>query len=343
MGTLHPDSLRPLVETYLASLPGSGARETFRDLGIRPPAGVVQRTVRRGVEPKARTVLVFTGPAEFSRQASADMSALAEALELRLREKLREELGGTYSVGVSGSVARDPYPRYSLNIDFGSAPERVDELVRVVMAEIDTVRAAGVPQDVVDKVREAFRRSRETDDARERHLDGAADGVRPPRLGPAPDQREPGRRTSARSACAPPRACTWTPRAACRCRWCRRPERRRQAAPRRRRALTRSLMLAPSPASGRGYKRRRIPAAFPHLSFRRSAARNPVLPLKSGRDRGIYRRDSRDRTGARHLRLQPAIPRGCASTTCAEMAESRFLSRAMNLCRRKVQRGAPSE
>jgi zinc protease len=161
VGNFTPDSLRPLVETYLASLPGTGSHETFRDLGIRPPGGVVERTVRRGVEPKARTVLIFTGPAEFSRQASADMSALAQALELRLREKLREELGGTYTVGVSGSIARDPYPRYSLNIDFGSAPERVDELVRVVMAEIDTVRAAGVPQDVVDKVREGFRRSRE--------------------------------------------------------------------------------------------------------------------------------------------------------------------------------------
>jgi zinc protease len=163
VGTFDPDSLRPLVETYLASLPGTGVREESRDLGIRPPSGVVQRTVRRGVEPKARTLLVFTGPAEFSRQASADMSGLAAALELRLREKLREELGGTYSVGVAGTVGRDPYPRYSVNIDFGSAPDRVDELVRVVMAEIDTVRAVGVPQDVVDKVREAFRRSRETE------------------------------------------------------------------------------------------------------------------------------------------------------------------------------------
>ncbi|HEV3049305.1 MAG TPA: insulinase family protein, partial [Longimicrobium sp.] len=96
------------------------------------------------------------------RPAVADMTALAEALELRLREKLREDLGGTYSVGVSGGVARDPYPRYTFSIDFGSAPERVDELVRVVMAEIDTVRAAGVPRDVVDKVRESARRSRET-------------------------------------------------------------------------------------------------------------------------------------------------------------------------------------
>lgn len=163
VGTFDPDSLRPLVETYLASLRGTGARETFRDLGIRPPSGVVERTVRRGVEPKARTVLVFTGPAEFSRQASADMSGLAAALELRLREKLREELGGTYTVGVGGSVGRDPYARYQVNIDFGSAPERVDELVRVVMAEIDTVRAVGVPQDVIDKVRESFRRSRETE------------------------------------------------------------------------------------------------------------------------------------------------------------------------------------
>ncbi|HEX2207567.1 MAG TPA: insulinase family protein [Longimicrobium sp.] len=161
VGTFHPDSLRPLVETYLASLPGTDARETFRDLGIRPPSGVVERMVRRGVEPKARTVLVFTGPAEFSRQATADVTALAEALQIRLREKLREDLGGTYGVGVSGSVGRDPWERYSLSIDFGSAPERVDELVRVVMAEIDTVRARGVPADVVDKVREAARRARE--------------------------------------------------------------------------------------------------------------------------------------------------------------------------------------
>ena len=163
VGRFDPDSLRPLVERYLASLPSTESSETFRDVGIRPPAGVVRRTVRRGVEPKARTVLVFTGPAEFSRQASADVSALAEALEIRLREKLREDLGGTYGVSVGGGVSRDPYPRYTFNIDFGSAPERVDELVRVVMAEIDTVRAAGVPQDVVDKVREAFRRSRETE------------------------------------------------------------------------------------------------------------------------------------------------------------------------------------
>ena len=162
VGRFDPDSLRPLVERYLASLPSSGSRESWRDPGIRPPDGVVRRTVRRGSEPKARTAIVFTGPAAFSREASAEMTALADALELRLRERLREELGATYSVGVSGGIQRDPEPRYQFYIDFTTSPERVDELVAVVFAQIDSVREAGVPQEDVEKVRETSRRERET-------------------------------------------------------------------------------------------------------------------------------------------------------------------------------------
>ena len=162
VGRFDPDSLRPLAETYLASLPSSGRQETWRDVGIRPPPGVVRQTVRRGVEPKARTALVFTGPAEFSREAPAEIGGLAQALELRLRERLREDLGGTYGVGVSGGLERDPYARYTFFINFGSAPERVDELTDVVFAVIDSVRAAGPSQGDVDKVREAARRERET-------------------------------------------------------------------------------------------------------------------------------------------------------------------------------------
>jgi zinc protease len=162
VGRFDPDSLRPLAETYLASLPSSGTREQWRDTGIRPPGGVIRKTVRRGVEPKARTALVFTGPAEFTRESVTEINGLAEALEIRLRERLREDLGGTYSVGVQGSVERDPYPRYTFIIDFGSAPERVDELVDVVFAQIDSVRAAGPSPEDVDKVREANRRTRQT-------------------------------------------------------------------------------------------------------------------------------------------------------------------------------------
>jgi zinc protease len=54
VGSFTPEMLKPLVETYLASLPATHTTETWRDEGIRPPRGVVERTSRRGSRRRAR-------------------------------------------------------------------------------------------------------------------------------------------------------------------------------------------------------------------------------------------------------------------------------------------------
>lgn len=161
VGSFRPDSLRPLVERYLASLPGLGRQESWKDLGIRPPPGVVRRAVRRGVEPKARTQIVFHGPLEFGRDAIYALDSLGELLQLRLREVLREELGGTYGVGVQATAARDPWPQYRVAIGFGAAPERLDELVEVVFAEIETLQRDGPRETELAKLREMQYRARQ--------------------------------------------------------------------------------------------------------------------------------------------------------------------------------------
>ena len=61
-GSFDVEAVRPLVCRYLASLPASGRRETWKDPGIRPPRGIVEKTVRKGLEPKTRVRLVFSGP-----------------------------------------------------------------------------------------------------------------------------------------------------------------------------------------------------------------------------------------------------------------------------------------
>ena len=76
--------------------------------GVRPPTGVVQRVVKKGAEPKARTALVFTGPFEYTRQNRYYLSALAELLNIKLREALRENLGGTYGVSVARARRATP-------------------------------------------------------------------------------------------------------------------------------------------------------------------------------------------------------------------------------------------
>ena len=64
-GSFTPEAIKPLVETYIASLPATGARETWRDLGIAPPAGIVERTIEKGIAPKSEVAIVFSGPFEY--------------------------------------------------------------------------------------------------------------------------------------------------------------------------------------------------------------------------------------------------------------------------------------
>jgi len=163
VGTFDLDSIRPLVQRYLGNLPAVGAADQASDRGITRPAGVVERTVRKGIEPKSQTALVFSGPATASRQERFALDALGEILEIRLREELREELGGTYSVSVSASASRIPRPEYTVSVSFGSAPERADSLVGAVFAQIDSLKASGPRRADLAKYKETAVRSRETD------------------------------------------------------------------------------------------------------------------------------------------------------------------------------------
>ncbi|MSR07834.1 MAG: insulinase family protein [Gemmatimonadetes bacterium] len=162
VGTFNVDSIKPLVETWLGGLPSVNRKEAWKDEGIRPPTGVVKRVVKKGVEPKSQTTLRFTGAFNYTSGDRYAIRSLAEVMQIRLRDKLREQLGGTYSVGVSGSGSREPYPRFTVSVDFGSAPERVNELVAQVFAEIKLLQDSGATAGDVVKVKELQRRGRET-------------------------------------------------------------------------------------------------------------------------------------------------------------------------------------
>ena len=163
VGSFTPDSVRPLVARYLASLPAGHRTEKPRDNGISPPPGAVSRTVRRGVEPKGQTRLIFTSPCRYSYPNRVILGALEDLLEIRLREALREDKGGTYGVNVSAHCSAQPTQRASFSVSFGSAPERTDELVAATFAVIDSVKAGAISDSNMTKVRQIRVRSHETE------------------------------------------------------------------------------------------------------------------------------------------------------------------------------------
>ena len=113
------------------------------------------------MEPKAQTEIIFTGPFRDTREDRHILGSLAAALQLRLREVLREDLGGTYSVGVGSSSSISPDTTYAIHIGFGAAPDRLEELTAVVFGEIRRFQASGPADSVVQKVRESQRRDYE--------------------------------------------------------------------------------------------------------------------------------------------------------------------------------------
>ncbi len=162
VGSFELEAIKPLITTYLASLPGAEREETWKNIGVEGPDGVQQVEVFSGLEPKSQVRLIFSGAAPFGVQELYDLRSTSQALSIRLREVLREEMGATYGVRVSSDLSDRPAPGYKVTIEFGCSPENVDEMVERVFAELEVVKAEGLAESYTTKVREQQRRRRET-------------------------------------------------------------------------------------------------------------------------------------------------------------------------------------
>ncbi|MGB7296436.1 MAG: insulinase family protein [Candidatus Aminicenantales bacterium] len=162
IGNLDLEAMRPLVERYLGSLPSLNRKETWRNVGINPPSGVVQKEVHKGMEPKSQTAIVFGGSFEYDQAHRTSIRALGLILESKLREIVREELSGTYGVMVRPSYSKIPDEEFSLMINFGCDPARVDELVKAVFQEFENLKDKGPSDKDVSDAREGLFREYET-------------------------------------------------------------------------------------------------------------------------------------------------------------------------------------
>src|SRR5262249_2912932 len=84
VGSFDLPTIKPLVERYLGSLPSIHRQETWKDVGVKYPTGVVEKIVEKGIEPKSQTAIVFSGPFEYNLTQRVSIRAMAEVLQTRL-------------------------------------------------------------------------------------------------------------------------------------------------------------------------------------------------------------------------------------------------------------------
>jgi zinc protease len=161
-GSLDAARFKPLVERYLASLPATGRVEAGRDTGARQVPGVHTQTLSFGDTPRGRVQLRLHGDFESNWTTRNHLSALEAVLSVRLREALREDLGGTYGVSVGVSSTEVPVSTYAVDVGFQCDPERIEELTAAMWKTLEELRATPVSEELIASVREKRRRERET-------------------------------------------------------------------------------------------------------------------------------------------------------------------------------------
>jgi zinc protease len=161
VGNFTPAEVEPLLVRYLGSLPATGRIENWRDVGMDPPVGVVEREVDKGLEPQSRVQIVFGGGTDWSLGRRLQLEAMKQVLDIALRENVREEAGGSYDIGVDAELNRYPDEEFFVYVGFGCAPDQVETLTELVFQEILKLREQGPPRKDVDKVKEILRREHE--------------------------------------------------------------------------------------------------------------------------------------------------------------------------------------
>lgn len=157
VGAFDLNTIKQLLAAYLGALPATGAKSSFKDAGVRPVKGPLKKEIRKGTEPKSLVRIMWNGEVPYSSGENLKLQAVVEALNIKIIEKLREELGQIYGGGVYGSLSRYPYANFVAGVSFPCGPENVAKLTEATLAEIEKMKTNGPSPEDLSKVKETWK------------------------------------------------------------------------------------------------------------------------------------------------------------------------------------------
>ena len=161
VGNVDLETLKPLVEKYIGSLPTSKkVKYAVKDDGVRMVNGEVVNDFRTPMQqPKVSVYLTFHGDLADNAKNRMVLDLLSRALDSRYMISIREEKGGTYGVQVQGGIEKYPTEQYSMIVAFDTNEELADELVEICLAEINKIAEEGPLADDIEKAREFLKKN----------------------------------------------------------------------------------------------------------------------------------------------------------------------------------------
>ena len=156
VGNVNPDSLKPLLETYIASLPSKGTHPHYVDNGLRLVTKDTDFKFYKGQDEKSTLIDMYYGDVKYSPDLALKADMLAQAMTIQVLDTIREKMQVIYSGGVSGSVAELPYGHYSITAQMPCGPESVEKIYAELDRQAKGYKTNGVSATDLNKVKKAM-------------------------------------------------------------------------------------------------------------------------------------------------------------------------------------------
>jgi zinc protease len=153
IGNVNKDSIRPLLEQYLATLPSLNRNEVADEKMITPfRKGKFKSHFSRRLEtPKSSVALMYTGEMPYNLRSVITSQMLSQILDLVYMEKVRDNESASYGVQTNVRLHDFPEGRTSIQIFFDTDPAKQDHILSIVKSELERIAEEGPLRQHLDK------------------------------------------------------------------------------------------------------------------------------------------------------------------------------------------------
>lgn len=165
IGNFDENTIRPLIETYVASLPSKGKMVSKANDVVTPPVGVVINKFNRKQEtPKSIAVIAWRTkdiPCSLENMIKTQMAS--RVLTMIYLNKIREEASAAYTVAAQGSHTVNEFGTTTSLLGYcPMKPEKADEAITIMRDEAVKM-AETCDKDMLNKVKEYLLKNHDTE------------------------------------------------------------------------------------------------------------------------------------------------------------------------------------
>ncbi len=159
-GDVDVETLKPLVEKYIGSIPKGKKTKGIKDLAPRLVKGENIKTIQTDMEtPKSTVVEVYSDYRPYTVKDDVLARAVSYVLDQIYVDTMREDEGGTYGASSSANAGLEPEPMYIMQVAFECKPEMADKLRAMARDEFRKLAENGPTDEQFNRTLKNFKKN----------------------------------------------------------------------------------------------------------------------------------------------------------------------------------------